>query len=516
MIPSAFDTDRWRHEERPDDYAIYLGRITARKGINTLVEIARRMPNLPIRAYGPEDPAMWAKEAPPNLKFMGPVFGEEKVEVMRRARCKLMPTTFIEPFGFSGIEAQLCGVPLIATSYGAFQETIIEGVTGYRCHTLADWVAAIQLSSSLDRRAIADLARRRYSKDAVGRQYDWTLRQLADLSGPGWYGEHSRKFEALTRVAADATSVPKIWLCVPYFGQVPNYFQVYLDSLGRNQDCLRVVFLTDIDLSGFDIPSNFIRVPVTLADLRHQLANFIETEFGCEVDIGKVIPYPYKLVDFKILYPEVFAAVLARLGAAESDFVGWGDVDVVYGRVSQFLALDRDYDLIGGFHGHLTAVRNTSRLRQLFKRVPQLLDLLLSSTQHATDEIAFREPLLAAMQEYGLRMFYINRYFCDVVASRYVADFREDVTDPDACFFDAYNVDRDILDIRINEDGRLIVRETSGNDREVIYCHFQKRNMRLDVDARQFPLFVRRDGFYAQPAPYRIGQQCTDELERTT
>ena len=102
--------------------------------------------------------------APPNLMFKGPIFGNERVDVVRRARCMLMPTVFIEPFGFSGIEAQLCGVPLIATSYGAFQETILDGVTGYRCHTLADWVEAIRLSRSLDRRQIAALARSKYSK----------------------------------------------------------------------------------------------------------------------------------------------------------------------------------------------------------------------------------------------------------------------------------------------------------------------------------------------------------------
>ena len=120
VIPSPFDVDRWAFREEPDDYAIFLGRVTARKGINELVEIARRMPELPIHVYGPGDPSQWAKEAPANLMFKGPVFGDERVDVVRRARCMLMPTVFIEPFGFSGIEAQLCGVPLIASSYGAF------------------------------------------------------------------------------------------------------------------------------------------------------------------------------------------------------------------------------------------------------------------------------------------------------------------------------------------------------------------------------------------------------------
>jgi glycosyltransferase involved in cell wall biosynthesis len=194
VIPSAFDVDRWTFREKSDDYAVFLGRVTHDKGINTLVEVARRMPHLPVQVYGPGDTSHWAKDAPTNLMFKGPVFGNERADVVRRARCMLMPTDYIEPFGFSGIEAQLCGVPLIAASYGAFQETVVDGVTGYRCHTLADWVEAIELSASLDRRQIAALARNKYSKEVVGKQYDWVLKQLADLSGRGWYADKSHKF----------------------------------------------------------------------------------------------------------------------------------------------------------------------------------------------------------------------------------------------------------------------------------------------------------------------------------
>jgi glycosyltransferase involved in cell wall biosynthesis len=205
VIPSAFDADRWAFREKSDDYAIFLGRVTHDKGINTLVEVARRMPQLPIHVYGPGDTSHWAKDAPANLMFKGPVFGNERVDIVRRARCMLMPTEYIEPFGFSGIEAQLCGVPLIAASYGAFQETVVDGVTGYRCHTLADWVEAIKLSASLDRRQISALARNKYSKEVVGKQYDWVLKQLADLSGRGWYADKSHKFASAAVLRQEET-----------------------------------------------------------------------------------------------------------------------------------------------------------------------------------------------------------------------------------------------------------------------------------------------------------------------
>lgn len=194
VVPSAFDTDKWALREEVGDYALFLGRVTSRKGIDVLVDIAKRMPDLTILAHGAGDAGPWAATCPPNLKFKGPVFGNERVEVVRRARCMLMPTVFIEPFGFSGIEAQLCGTPLLASNYGAFHETVIDGVTGFCCNTLADWAEAIRRSAMLDRPTIARLARKKYSKQVIGRQYDRIFRQLQALDGAGWYAQESSKF----------------------------------------------------------------------------------------------------------------------------------------------------------------------------------------------------------------------------------------------------------------------------------------------------------------------------------
>ena len=42
------------------------------------------------------------------------------------------------------IEANLTGTPVLGSSYGSFTETIQQGITGYRCATLGDWLAAIE------------------------------------------------------------------------------------------------------------------------------------------------------------------------------------------------------------------------------------------------------------------------------------------------------------------------------------------------------------------------------------
>jgi 2-polyprenyl-3-methyl-5-hydroxy-6-metoxy-1,4-benzoquinol methylase len=98
-----------------------------------------------------------------------------------------MPTNFTEPFAGSGVEAMLCGTPLIAVDYGAFTETIVDGVTGFRCHTLQDWIDAIHNADKLDRRVVAETARSRYSLETCGKKYDKIFRAINDLNRKGWY-----------------------------------------------------------------------------------------------------------------------------------------------------------------------------------------------------------------------------------------------------------------------------------------------------------------------------------------
>jgi len=478
VVPSAFDTERWPPCEASGEYVLFLGRVTERKGIRTILEIARRLPDMPFHIYGPGDVSQWLSDCPPNLTFRGPVFGREKVEVIRNARCMLMPTEYLEPFGFSGVESQLCGTPLISTSFGAFQETVIDGVTGYRCHTLADFTRAIEMSDSLDRINIAASARERYSMEVVGRQYDWIFRQIQDLSGRGWYSQRSRKFFSAGNQPKEKTS--RIYVFLPYFGQFLNYFQFYLDSLAKNTDSLVVFLLTDIDLAQYRIPRNLIVIPMTLATLRRRIAKFMFDEFGLETDPDDWIRETYKLVDFKPLYPRIFESILDQYDVTENDFVGWGDCDVIYGKFSDFIDNLEDYDVIGGFHGHFTAVKNRDSLKNVFKDVQNLPQLLLDEKIHLVDEIGLREPLQALVDVKRYKMFYINRYFCDIVPPQFYSRFRPDYDSWERNFFDAYNPTKNIAHISYDEHGELTVFYEDGSNRKAIYCHLQKRDMELE------------------------------------
>jgi hypothetical protein len=71
--------------------------------------------------------------------------------------------------------------------YGAMTETVIEGVSGFRCHTLRDWIDSIHAVGDLDRRIIADTARARWSLEACAKRYDKIFKQLNGLHRKGWY-----------------------------------------------------------------------------------------------------------------------------------------------------------------------------------------------------------------------------------------------------------------------------------------------------------------------------------------
>lgn len=183
VIPNYFDTEEWVPNPVPGEYLAFLGRICAMKGLDTIKAIADHS-KWPIYLCGQGDPSPWSH---PNIHYLGPISGSQRSDFLRNARACLMPTVFTEPFGGSGVEGMLCGTPLISVDYGAFTETVIDGVTGFRCHTLKDWLDAIDKAGDLDRTKIADTAKNRYSLTSCGKKYARVFEDLYNLRGQGWY-----------------------------------------------------------------------------------------------------------------------------------------------------------------------------------------------------------------------------------------------------------------------------------------------------------------------------------------
>jgi len=194
VVPNYFDVAAWPLSLTPKiDTVGFLGRIYDGKGCHEIMEIARQLPHVRFILCGQGDPSKYL--VVPNIVYKPPIQGEERAEYLGSLVAAIFPTMFVEPFCGAAVEAQLCGTPVITKDYGAQTETIEQGVTGLRCHTLADYVVGLQmaLDGKFDRTYIRDRAVRLYGLEAVGRQYSYTFKTILDVhnGANGWYSSVS-------------------------------------------------------------------------------------------------------------------------------------------------------------------------------------------------------------------------------------------------------------------------------------------------------------------------------------
>ena len=117
----AAANDRWAIPSGQPQIA-FLGRFDVEhKGIDILVDLARRVPEADFHLYGREDartkPELeeLKRNATPNVFFHGPVFDEDKARVLNEATLYLQPSRW-EAFGNSVAEAMCLGTPCAITS----------------------------------------------------------------------------------------------------------------------------------------------------------------------------------------------------------------------------------------------------------------------------------------------------------------------------------------------------------------------------------------------------------------
>jgi glycosyltransferase involved in cell wall biosynthesis len=182
VIPAYFEPEDFPENTGGGDYLLYVGRLTQRKGIEVVTETAKRL-GMPLKLAGAGD---WVPEYGEALGNVKPV---ERGELMAGAKALICPTIYIEPFGCIAVEAQLCGTPVISTDWGAFTETVRQGISGWRCRRLGEFMWAVENADTLDKAAIRQHAQATWSLEAVAPRYDHYFRHLKTLEGDGWYAD---------------------------------------------------------------------------------------------------------------------------------------------------------------------------------------------------------------------------------------------------------------------------------------------------------------------------------------
>lgn len=180
VIPNYFDVKDFPFSVKKEKYLLFMSRPIDRKGLAIVREIAKRT-GIKVKVAGKE------KVYGENIEWVGYADTKTRGKLMAKATALLCPTLYVGPFEGVNVEAQLCGTPVITTDWGAFQETVEQGKTGFRCRMLKEFLEATEKVKDLDPNYIKQRAVLMYSLEAVKPMYQKFFDQLSTLHKDGWY-----------------------------------------------------------------------------------------------------------------------------------------------------------------------------------------------------------------------------------------------------------------------------------------------------------------------------------------
>jgi hypothetical protein len=180
--------------------------------------------------------------------------------------------------------------------------------------------------------------------------------------------------------------LPSIIIIIPYFGKFPPWINFLIESIRWNPDIRWVVF-TDCDLPENSAPNlEFQRI--SFEGYKQKVSNKLQLRFNPK--------NPYKLCDVRPALSYIHSDL-----CEEYDFVGFGDLDVIYGSIRsvytnellnthEFLSAHRDH-----ISGHFFLMRNTKRLSRLFQKIPKWEDDIVREIYCHLDEAGFAQAVMS-------------------------------------------------------------------------------------------------------------------------
>lgn len=127
-LHNFIDEVEWKAIKK-EDYVLYFGRYSEEKGIATLMEVCKALPNVQFIFAG-TGPLGNAINEIKNINNVGFQSGEVLELLIRKARFSIYPSEWYENCPFSVMESQMYGTPVLGADIGGIPELIEVGKTG--------------------------------------------------------------------------------------------------------------------------------------------------------------------------------------------------------------------------------------------------------------------------------------------------------------------------------------------------------------------------------------------------
>ena len=248
----------------------------------------------------------------------------------------------------------------------------------------------------------------------------------------------------------------KIAVIVPYFGTLPNYFSLWVNSVKNNPEIDFLVYSNN--KCDYEV-NNLIWHEISFEDIRSKINKAV----GFKVRLDN----PYKLCDFRPAYGDIFYDDIK-----EYEFWGFCDIDLIFGNIHNFITEEilETYDKIGS-HGHFVLYRNTSYIRNLYKYKDYYKTVFTIPINTSFDEGNGFFGVGDWDKQMNIKLYW-KRDFADISTNSF--QFRCKISNLDGCVA--------IQNVQFchYENGKILI-SIDGILREMSYVHFQRRHMKVYV-----------------------------------
>lgn len=118
-----------KKDTKKKNYALYFGRFSKEKGIDTLINVCKSLPDVQF-VFAGTGPLEDEIKNISNIKNVGFQQGQALETLIREAKFSIYPSEWYENCPFSVMESQMYGTPVIGSKIGGIPELIEDGKTG--------------------------------------------------------------------------------------------------------------------------------------------------------------------------------------------------------------------------------------------------------------------------------------------------------------------------------------------------------------------------------------------------
>ncbi len=196
VVPNYFDIDNFEFSAEKEDYFLCLGRISKCKGVHIAIQATEKIgKKLVVAGQGDILVELGVSKLPEHVEYVGYADMDKRKKLLKNAKALILLSDYVEPFGGTAVEAMISGTPVIVPDWGVFHETVMHGLTGYRCRTFEQICWAAENCDKINPNDCRNWAVKNYCCARVSLMYEEFFLQLYNLWEKGWYQENKNRKE---------------------------------------------------------------------------------------------------------------------------------------------------------------------------------------------------------------------------------------------------------------------------------------------------------------------------------